>query len=180
MQDRASPALVIDGLKAALEAHAQGRVFDIGDGWDAAAGAGHDDDRVSLALSLWESWADSAAHGWQFYDGMTADDWPRFASHVLDALERGLPVTDPIVLARFGPQEPSQPSLLKPRLVASSLIVAVGIASLVTLEKVAYSVPGLAGTMLLVASFFGVPVLTLMAIRSANRRIEERHAPPAK
>ena len=58
--------VVVRGLKAALTAHREGRVFDIGHGWDEAASVDSDDSRISFALNLWEGWADSAGHEWRF------------------------------------------------------------------------------------------------------------------
>jgi ABC-type transport system involved in cytochrome bd biosynthesis fused ATPase/permease subunit len=54
-------------------------------------------------------------------------------------------------------------------------IVAVTAAAFVVVGRVADAMPGLSGTMLLMVSFFVLPVLALIAWRSANRRIEEQH-----
>lgn len=86
--------VIVRGLKAALVAHDEHRVHNIGDGRDEAAALEHDDARLSIALNLWEGWSDSAAHNWLYYDGMKADDWPRLARVVIDALERDRPIDD--------------------------------------------------------------------------------------
>lgn len=67
---------IIQGLRAAIAAHRENRLFDIGEGWDDAASLAREDDRLSLALNFWEGWADSAEHQWLYYEGMSADDWP--------------------------------------------------------------------------------------------------------
>lgn len=85
---------VVDGLKAAIAAHEEHRVFNIGDGRDAAAAINHDDARLSIALNLWEAWSDSATHNWLYYDGMKADDWPRLARLVIEAIEHDRPIDD--------------------------------------------------------------------------------------
>jgi len=86
---------IVRGLKAAIAAHNEHRIFNIGDGRDAAAALAHDDPRLSIALHLWEGWSDSAAHNWLYYDGMKADDWPRLALLVIDAIEQDRPIDDP-------------------------------------------------------------------------------------
>jgi len=91
---RAERDTVVRGLKAALVAHNEHRVFDIDDGWDQAAALVHNDVRLSIALNLWAGWADSAAHQWLYYDGMRADDWPRLALNVIDALEHDREIVD--------------------------------------------------------------------------------------
>jgi len=87
-------AVIVRGLKAALAAHHEHRVFNIRDGWDEAAALEHDDPRLSIALNLWEGWSDSAAHNWLYYDGMKADDWPRLALVAIDAVEHDRPIDD--------------------------------------------------------------------------------------
>jgi hypothetical protein len=93
MTENAQTAIV-RGLKAAIAAHNEHRVFNIGDGRDEAAALAHDDARLSVALNLWEGWSDSAAHNWLYYDGMKADDWPRLALAVIDAIEHDRPIDD--------------------------------------------------------------------------------------
>lgn len=109
MKDQNDRDVVVRGLKAALAAHHEGRVFDIGDARDDAAAVDHDDSRISIALTLWEGWADSAAHQWRYYDRISADDWPRFANLVIEALEHDRAIVDPELLEHFVPRarEPS-------------------------------------------------------------------------
>ena len=120
MKDENARDVVIRGLKAALVAHHEGRFFDIGDGWDDAASLDHDDSRISIALNLWDGWADSAAHQWLYYDRITAADWPRFASLVIASLEHDHEIVDAEVLEHFVPKyrEPSALSRLVARIKA--------------------------------------------------------------
>lgn len=110
MPDTDARNAIIHGLKAALLAHHEGRIFDIGDGWDQAAllnqTTDYDDKRLSIALALWEDWADSAQHDWLYYDGMDAADWPRYAATIVEALERDQPITEPDIIERFIPRPP--------------------------------------------------------------------------
>jgi hypothetical protein len=94
MTDNAQTA-IIRGLKAAIAAHNEHRVFNIGDGRQEAVALAHDDARLSVALNLWEGWSDSAAHNWLYYDGMKADDWPRLALLVIDAIANDRTIDDP-------------------------------------------------------------------------------------
>ena len=118
MVNDSARATVIRGLRAALAAHNEGRLFEIRAGWDEAASVeqGDPDPDLSIALRLWEEWADSAQHGWLYYEGMTADDWPRCAVSVLQSLEQHRMITDPELVERFAPRPP-QPSSLR-RLIA--------------------------------------------------------------
>jgi hypothetical protein len=101
--------VIAKGLQKALVAQEEGRLLDIGDGWDNAASLEFDDSRLSIALNLWEGWADSAEHDWLYYKDMEAQDWPRHARIVIEALERDCPITDSEILQRWTrhPPEPS-------------------------------------------------------------------------
>jgi hypothetical protein len=99
--------IIVRGLQAAIAAHDEHRIFNIGDGRDAAAALAHDDARLSVALNLWEGWSDSAAHNWLYYDGMKADDWPRLARLVIDAIEHDRPIDDPKLKAFAQSRTPS-------------------------------------------------------------------------
>jgi hypothetical protein len=101
--------VIVKGLRKALVAQEEGRLLDIGDGWDEAAALEFDDSRLSIALNLWEGWADFAEHEWLYYKGMEAQDWLRHARIVIEALERDRPITDSEILQRWTrhPPEPS-------------------------------------------------------------------------
>jgi hypothetical protein len=111
MSNEKARLALIRGLRQALAAHREHRLFDIAEGWDEAAAVEHDDSRLSIALNLWEGWADSAAHQWQYYDGITADDWPRMASRILESLEQNRDIVDAELLKHFVPK-PREPSAL--------------------------------------------------------------------
>jgi hypothetical protein len=119
MTESKSRDLVIRGLRGALTAHREGRLLEIGDGWDDAAQLVHDeeehDDRMSIALNLWEGWADSAEHDWRYYEGMSADDWPRCAHKLIALLEQDVPVDDIELRERFirHPPRPVFPRLIE-------------------------------------------------------------------
>ncbi len=102
---------IVQGLRAAITAHRANRLFDIGEGWDDAASLARDDDRLSLALSFWEGWADSAEHQWLYYEGMCADDWPRLAEVLIDSLEHNREIVDP-KLVEFGKRHPPSTGLI--------------------------------------------------------------------
>jgi hypothetical protein len=114
MKNRIARDAVIQGLEAALIAHREGRVLDIHDGWDEAAALDRDDSRLSIALNFWECWADAGAHQWRYYEGLSADDWPRLANVVVVSLEQDLEIVDPELLRHFAPRpcEPSKVSRL--------------------------------------------------------------------
>lgn len=103
---------IVRGLKAALAAHHERRVLDIGDGWDDASAVDSHDSRVSIALNLWEEWAYAAGHGWRsFYGGIAKDDWPRLANVVIDSLEHDRQIVDSEILERFV-RQPRPPGIL--------------------------------------------------------------------
>lgn len=108
---------IIAGLLTALIAQEENRLLDIGEGWHDAASLEHDS-RLSIALSFWEGWADSAEHNWLYYEGMGAQDWPRQARIIIEALERDQPITDAEILERWTPRfrKPSVLSRLMSRL----------------------------------------------------------------
>lgn len=104
MSDDHARFAVMRGLKKAIAAHRSGRWDLIGDGWDTAARFRHDDAALSIALSFWDGWADSAAHGWLYYGDLRADDWPRLAEEIAAALDARQPITHPSVLTHFSPR----------------------------------------------------------------------------
>src|SRR4051812_27619184 len=71
------------GIENALAAHQAGRLHEIAKGWRVAASFERQDPLLSLALTFWDSWADSAAHEWLYYDPIEAEDWPRMAATIL-------------------------------------------------------------------------------------------------
>jgi hypothetical protein len=115
MTEETAQTAIVRGLTAAIAAHNEHRVFDIHKGWDEVARPERNDPRVSIALNFWEGWADSAAHQWLFYDGMRADDWPRLALILIDALEHQRDIVDPKLTQFSQSRLPSGPSRLLAR-----------------------------------------------------------------
>jgi len=64
---------------------------------------------VATGFTFWDWWADARNHEWQYYEGITRDDWPRLARHVADAVEAATPITDVVLMRHF--QRAAQPSL---------------------------------------------------------------------
>ena len=43
----------------------------------------------ALLNTMWDAWVDARNYQWQYYDRMRAEDWPRLARQVADALAAG-------------------------------------------------------------------------------------------
>ncbi len=102
--------LVAAALLRDVEVQAAGDLDHIGESYDDVYGqvlplADKPSQTLSLAFQFWDCWVDSANHDWQYYDNLSSNDWPRMAREIAAALNRGVEVTDPALVERFGPQQ---------------------------------------------------------------------------
>jgi phosphoribosylglycinamide formyltransferase-1 len=98
-----------------------------------------------------------------------------FLVETLQAIASGA-ISLPGLPPRFEPDERDPASMVKPRLIAAFWILATAFAAFSVVDKAADALSGLAGTTLFLVSFFAIPVLTLQALRIANRRIEQKYS----
>ena len=56
---------------------------------------------LGLVRSFLDGWADSSNHNWQYYDGISKDDWPLLAKLLADSLESNSKVTSEAILQNF-------------------------------------------------------------------------------
>ena len=103
--EQAREALVLK-LRRAADAHEDGRIKDVEDGFEAfdamlPRDATPQFDKLHTGLVFWDSWIDAAEHAWQFYEPIEQDDWPRLARLIADAVEADQDITDPLVIEMF-------------------------------------------------------------------------------
>lgn len=55
-----------------------------------------------VALDFWGAWIEASRHDWRQHEEIGADDWPRLARRVVEALESDREIDDPAVLGQFG------------------------------------------------------------------------------
>lgn len=96
-------------LLADADAHARNRFDDIGERYDDVLTEllpfkDRWTPRVSLAFRFWDGWVDARNHDWQYYRGIARDDWPRLARVIARSLQEGVELTDPELMAHFGPR----------------------------------------------------------------------------
>jgi hypothetical protein len=60
--------------------------------------------RFAIAFNFWNGWCDASNHDWQYYPGITRDDWPRLARHIAERLRTGKAATVQIVIEKFAPE----------------------------------------------------------------------------
>lgn len=61
-------------------------------------------DALSMGFHFWDCWADARNHDWNYYPGITENDWPGLAREVADAVRQGRQPEDlPTALRRSGP-----------------------------------------------------------------------------
>jgi hypothetical protein len=101
--------IVAAALLRDAEAHAAGRFNVIGDSYDDVYGQilpliEEPVTTVQLAFNFWDGWVDASNHEWQYYDGISREDWPRMAREIALALQAGKEITNPMLLERFGPR----------------------------------------------------------------------------
>lgn len=60
--------------------------------------------QVSVAFEFWDGWVDARNHDWQYYSGITQEDWPRLARDIARSLREGVEPADPIVMRHFQPR----------------------------------------------------------------------------
>jgi len=66
---------------------------------------------IATGFTFWDWWSDARNHAWQYYEGITREDWPRLARHVADAVEAGSPITDPVLMRHF--ERAARPGLVR-------------------------------------------------------------------
>lgn len=96
----------IRSIEKALEAHESGNVLSIEDGLEKFEVLIPREDLAPNSLlfltqEFWSGWADSAIHGWHFYEPLGKDDWPRLARILLDDLRANREVTDSVIVSKF-------------------------------------------------------------------------------
>ena len=109
-----SPAVDFDDLRerfasaleAAADAQDAGNPEAVSTGYDELDGAlpRNGEPRIQklhIALQFWDGWIDSRNHGWLYYDGLTAADWPVIARGVAQRLRADAEIVDPVVLEHF-------------------------------------------------------------------------------
>jgi hypothetical protein len=173
------------GLRRALIAQGEGRLNEIGAGWHTAASFTPTDATLSLALSFWEGWADSARHSWLYYGELRSDDWPRLAADVLSAVENGEVISNQTVLQHFRARA-TRPFWLR-RLrwfphrhrviaffIAFVIVTCVTIAAFFALSFTSMQVSPELGLLLLLAAFLLVPSAAGGLMKPIVRVLEKR------
>ena len=95
--------LMLYALRRAVAAHESGLFSNIENDFDDMDGrlpreAGPEFDKLLVALRFWDCWIDASNHDWQYYKGMTKDDWPRTARRVITDLEAEREISDEAIL----------------------------------------------------------------------------------
>jgi hypothetical protein len=115
MDDADLAARVLDALQRARTAHTEGRFLDIfsDELLERDIHAANSDYRkhFMLALEFLSGWADCAEHGFQYYPGFSADDWPRLAQQIEGDIQARRPICDHKILDAFEAKPPG-PGLL--------------------------------------------------------------------
>lgn len=95
--------LIVKRLKRESSFHEQAQFEKMGevyDDFDEKFPTGHPELRI--AWTFWDAWIDERNHGFpENYQGIPKDAWPRIAGHIIEALEKKVPISDPVVLANF-------------------------------------------------------------------------------
>lgn len=61
--------------------------------------------KLLIAANFWDAWIDASNHDWRHYKGIRADDWPRLARSIVEALEQDREIDDPEILRHFAPSK---------------------------------------------------------------------------
>jgi hypothetical protein len=97
---------VAGALERAAEAHDAGCYRDLSNIYDEVdvpetRGEGDRFAKVGIALNFFDGWVDASNHDWLYYEGISQDDWPRFARIIVTALRSDREVPTPMVLRHF-------------------------------------------------------------------------------
>ncbi|MEM9403822.1 MAG: hypothetical protein AAGA44_15225 [Pseudomonadota bacterium] len=103
--------LASSALYKAIDLHAEGNYLAISDVHDAVdvplfeatQTLEHSQLTTNLKLvrSFLDGWADSSNHNWQYYDGISRDDWPLLAEQLVESLKSNSEHTSKAVLENF-------------------------------------------------------------------------------
>lgn len=101
--------IIAQALRRDAALHEGGQLQSIGADFEATLGEIRPlEDRlerdVGIAIEFWDGWVDASVHDWQYYEGIARGDWPKLARAIATALEAGDPITEPIVLVHFAPE----------------------------------------------------------------------------
>ncbi len=92
-----------------VAAHESGDFASIGRDLDEIASSiprdlGERSSRIGLVMYFWDDWIDARNHDWQYHDPITRSDWPKMGRSVIAALERDVPIDDPMFLDHYRPR----------------------------------------------------------------------------
>lgn len=97
---------VASALERAAEAHEAERYREISGHFKdvdvpETRGEGTPFAKVGIALNFFDGWVDASNHDWLYYEGISQEDWPRFARLIARALRSDREVPTPVVLKHF-------------------------------------------------------------------------------
>ena len=102
---------IAQGLEEAIRKQETGELFELGEGWDELQmeciqlDSKDETETIRVAMHFWESWDDSAQHGWLHYDPMTEKLWPKYANEIALSLREGKRIENEQILQQFTPRE---------------------------------------------------------------------------
>ena len=71
--------------------------------------ADHRFDLLHAALNLLDGWIDSSNHEWQYYEGISRDDWPKLALALAADISQDRELSNPLILKHFAKQLSASP-----------------------------------------------------------------------
>jgi hypothetical protein len=104
--EREAAVIVASALRQDAAAQDAGKFDVIGERYDDVYGevlslCSEYPDTIATGFTFWDWWTDARNHDWQYYEGITRNDWPRLARHVADSVEAGRPISDAVLIRRF-------------------------------------------------------------------------------
>ena len=108
---------IISALLRNAVLHESGRFSEIEESYDSIhdslpSSAGPEFGKLYVALTFWDGWIDASNHDWMYYEGMSAEDWPRLARLIAADLQADREITGDVVRKHFDRRD-DPPGLLR-------------------------------------------------------------------
>lgn len=97
---------LITRFKKLMNSHEQGNYSEIHQGFDefdalVPRSSSPRFRKVLIALSFWDGWIDASNHNWDYYEGISKDDWPQLCRTIIRDLSSDRDLTNRAVVDLF-------------------------------------------------------------------------------
>jgi hypothetical protein len=67
---------------------------------------------IGISMRFFDGWVKDSSHNWNNYDGIRREDWPKYARHIVAALQYRKIIESPVIMKYFDKDRSIQKSSL--------------------------------------------------------------------